>query len=562
MQFPHWSIKVRLIVTLGTLATVLATVGVMGIADLGSSNAALRDMHANKLIPAMSLARGLDLLGGERTALHRALGARDPDHAAAFEKSLRSDDADLAQLLATFHAAELSSQEKTISNRLDADYGDFRNAMNSASKALDAKQYDLAAQTMDGAGEKSYASLRGDIGDLFTLQSKIASDAYAADEQNESRSAKTTIAAIVFGLALSLGIGFQLVRSISRSLAEAMRVADNIAGGRLNNRIERISGDEVGRLLQSLAHMDAKLTEVVADVRAGSESVSTAARQIAQGNDDLSQRTQEQASSLEETAASMEEMTATVKQNAENASHANQLARGAREQAEHGGAVVTKAVEAMGAISTSSQQIADIVGLIDEIAFQTNLLALNAAVEAARAGDQGRGFAVVASEVRNLAQRSAQAAKEIKTLIGDSVERVKMGSGLVDESGRALAAIVESIKKVTDIVAEIAAASTEQSAGIEQVNMAVTQMDEVTQQNAALVEEAASASRAMEEQAMSLRRQVAYFRTEEAQEASTPTPNHDARTRHAHRAHAHAGDRKLASERPHRVEDKAVWKEF
>jgi len=561
MHFPQWSIKVRLIVTLGTLATLLATVGTMGIVDLSGSNASLRDMYANKLIPAMSLARGLDLLGGERTGLHRALGARDQAHASAFEQSLKDDEGNLGQLFATFHAAELSPGEKAISNRLDTDYGDFRKVMDNAAKGLDAKQYDQVAQTMEGAGEKSYASLRGDIGDMFTLQDKIASASYSQDEQRESRSAKTTIASIGFGLALSLAIGFQLVRSISRSLAEAMRVANNIAGGRLNNRIDRISRDEVGRLLESLAHMDAKLSEVVADVRAGSESVSTAARQIAQGNDDLSQRTQEQASSLEETAASMEEMTATVKQNAENASHANQLARGAREQAEHGGAVVSKAVEAMGAISASSQKIADIVGLIDEIAFQTNLLALNAAVEAARAGDQGRGFAVVASEVRNLAQRSALAAKEIKTLIGDSVERVKMGSGLVDESGRALSTIVEGIKKVTDIVAEIAAASTEQSAGIEQVNMAVTQMDEVTQQNAALVEEAASASRAMEEQAMSLRRQVAYFRTEETQEASV-RPAHDARASRAHRAHAHAGDRKLASERPHRAEDKSVWKEF
>ncbi len=561
MHFPQWSIKVRLTVTLGTLATLLAALGTMGIADLNSSNAALRDMHANKLIPIMSLARGLDLLGGERTSLHRALGARNPDQITTYERSLRRDDADLMQLLAKFHAAKLSPAEKTISGELDADYGDFRNAMNHAAKALDAKQYDLATQVLDGAGEKSYTALRGDIGNLFTLQDKIANAAYAADEQRASRSARTTIASIAFGLALSGAIGFQLVRSISRSLAEAMRVADNIARGQLKNRIERISGDEVGRLLQSLARMDAKLAEVVADVRAGSESVSTAARQIAQGNDDLSQRTQQQASSLEETAASMEEMTATVKQNAGNASHANQLARGAREQAEHGGAVVSRAVEAMGAISSSSQQIADIVGLIDEIAFQTNLLALNAAVEAARAGEQGRGFAVVASEVRNLAQRSAQAAKEIKTLIGDSVERVKMGSSLVHESGHALAAIVESIKKVTDIVAEIAAASTEQSAGIEQVNMAVTQMDEVTQQNAALVEEAASASRAMEEQAMNLRRQVAYFHTEEVQEASL-SPFHDARIGRAHRPPAHAVDPKLASERPHRVEDASIWKEF
>ncbi|MGA0587401.1 methyl-accepting chemotaxis protein [Dyella sp. KRB-257] len=561
MHFPQWSIKVRLIIALGTLATLLAALGAMGISDLSSSNAALRDMYADKLIPAMSLARGLDLLGSERTFLQRALGARNQGQATTYERSLRRDDAELMQLLAKFHAAKLSPAEKTIGGRLDADYGDFRNAMNRAARALDAKQYDLAAQALDGAGEKSYTALRGDIGDLFALQDKSANAAYAADEQKASRSARTTIASIAFGLALSGAIGFRLVRSISRSLAEAMRVADNIAGGRLNNRIERISADEVGRLLQSLARMDAKLAEVVADVRAGAESVSTAARQIAQCNDDLSQRTQEQASSLEETAASMEEMTATVKQNAENASHADQLARGAREQAEHGGAVVSRAVEAMGAISASSQQIADIVGLIDEIAFQTNLLALNAAVEAARAGEQGRGFAVVASEVRNLAQRSAQAAKEIKTLIGDSVERVQLGSSLVDESGHALAAIVESIKKVTDIVAEIAAASTEQSAGIEQVNMAVTQMDEVTQQNAALVEEAASASRAMEEQAMNLRRQVAYFHIEEAQEASL-APAHDARIGGAHRPSAHAADHKPASERSHRVEDTSVWKEF
>jgi methyl-accepting chemotaxis protein len=266
-----------------------------------------------------------------------------------------------------------------------------------------------------------------------------------------------------------------------------------------------------GSLLDELVRMRTRLTGIVGEVQHGSQAVSTAAQQIAKGNDDLSQRTQEQASSLEETAASMEEMTATVKQNAENAGHANRLAGSAREQAEHGGQVAAQAVAAMVEINASSRKIADIVGLIDEIAFQTNLLSLNAAVEAARAGEQGRGFAVVASEVRSLSQRSAAAAKEIKALINESVERVQAGSVLVDASGAALSDIVDSVKKVTDIVAEIAAASQEQSSGIDQVNRAVTQMDEVTQQNAALVEEASAAARAMQEQADELRRQMMFF---------------------------------------------------
>ena len=558
MHFPQWSIKVRLIVTLGTLSVLLAMVGSMGMVNLGSSNAALRDMRANKLVPAMALARGLDLLGNERTSVHRAIGTRDQDRAVAAEHMLNNDEVDLTRLFGVFHAANLSPRETAISTHLDKDKSAFQEAMATAVSDLAAKQYDQATQAMDGAGEKSYLALRGDIGTLFTLQDKIASAAFSADEARVSRASYTTILSIALGLLLSGGIGFQLVRSILRSLAEAMRVADNIAGGKLNNRIAHISQDEVGRLLLSLSHMDTKLAEVVADVRAGSESVSAAARQIAQGNDDLSQRTQEQASSLEETASSMEEMTATVRQNADNALHANHLARGAREQAEHGGTVVQRTVEAMGQISASSQKIADIVGLIDEIAFQTNLLALNAAVEAARAGDQGRGFAVVASEVRNLAQRSASAAKEIKTLIGDSTERVKLGSELVDESGRSLAAIVDSVKKVTDIVSEIAAASTEQSAGIEQVNMAVTQMDEVTQQNAALVEEAASASRAMEEQALSLRQQVAYFRIgDETPDASAQEPRaspHSAGTSLRTPTHAESAAPLAAGQ--------AAWKEF
>jgi methyl-accepting chemotaxis protein len=306
---------------------------------------------------------------------------------------------------------------------------------------------------------------------------------------------------------------FFIARVISKPLRHAVEVANAVAGGDLGRTIDVRSRDEVGRLLDALKAMKEELTEVVTEIHTSSDGVSTAARQISAGNSDLSQRTQEQASALEETASSMEEMTSTVKANADNARQANQLAAGARDQAEKGGVVVSQAASAMGEINASSRKIADIISVIDEIAFQTNLLALNAAVEAARAGEQGRGFAVVASEVRNLAQRSATAAKEIKDLIHDSVEKVKMGTNFVDESGRALTEIVASVKKVTDIVAEIAAASAEQSAGIEQVNKAVMQMDEVTQQNAALVEEAAAASKSMEEQAGHMVELVSYFKT-------------------------------------------------
>jgi methyl-accepting chemotaxis protein len=313
---------------------------------------------------------------------------------------------------------------------------------------------------------------------------------------------------------LVIGLVWLSMRSIRRSIGGepgfAVAMATRIANGDLG-KDDGGKTFAAGSLLAELARMRDRLTGIVGEVQHGSEAVSSAAQQIAKGNDDLSQRTQEQASSLEETAASMEEMTSTVKQNAENASYANQLASGAREQAERGGEVAAQAVAAMDEINASSRKIADIVGLIDEIAFQTNLLSLNAAVEAARAGEQGRGFAVVASEVRSLSQRSAAAAKEIKGLINESVQRVQAGSALVDQSGAALTGIVESVKKVTDIVAEIAAASHEQSAGIDQVNRAVMQMDEVTQQNAALVEEAAAAARAMQEQALELQRQMRFF---------------------------------------------------
>jgi methyl-accepting chemotaxis protein len=317
-----------------------------------------------------------------------------------------------------------------------------------------------------------------------------------------------------FFKALGEGIN-QLMQTSSVGLNEVVRVLGALAKGDLTEKITNEYKGTFGQLKDDSNQTVAQLTGIVTQIKEATDSITTASKEIAQGNTDLSQRTEEQASSLEETASSMEELTSTVKQNAENAKQANQLAASASEVAVKGGEVVGQVVNTMGSINEASKKIVDIISVIDGIAFQTNILALNAAVEAARAGEQGRGFAVVASEVRNLAQRSAAAAKEIKTLISDSVEKVDSGTKLVDQAGKTMEEIVGSIKRVTDIMAEITAASQEQSAGIEQVNTAITQMDEVTQQNAALVEEAAAAAESMQEQAENLSRAVASFRLEQ-----------------------------------------------
>ena len=316
-------------------------------------------------------------------------------------------------------------------------------------------------------------------------------------------------------IAAVVGMGLMLVRSLLRQLggepAEVVEIAGKIASGDLAVSIETKSNDQ-SSLLQAIRAMRDSLAAIVTEVRTGTEMIATSSGQIASGNLDLSSRTEEQASSLEETASSMEELTSTVKQNADNARQANVLALSASEVAVKGGAVVSQVVETMSSINDSAKKIVDIIGVIDGIAFQTNILALNAAVEAARAGEQGRGFAVVATEVRNLAQRSAAAAKEIKTLIGDSVEKVDAGSKLVDQAGATMHAVVNSIKQVADIMGEITAASQEQTAGIEQVNQAISQMDQVTQQNASLVEEAAAAAESMQEQAGNLVQVVSIFK--------------------------------------------------
>ena len=354
-----------------------------------------------------------------------------------------------------------------------------------------------------------------------------------------------------------LALGLWIGRSSARALIQVNDVAQLAAMGDMTQRIPVTSHDELGKMSEALNTMFENVAQVVGEVRQAADQVATAAGEISQGNDDLSQRTSDQASSLEETSASMEEMTSIVKQNADNSKQANQLAIAAREVAEKGGKITADAVQAMDGINKSSKKIADIINVIDEIAFQTNLLALNAAVEAARAGEQGRGFAVVATEVRNLAQRSAGAAKEIKQLINESVQKVGDGSELVNQSGKTLDEIVGSVKRVTDIISEISAASQEQSSGIDQVNKAIMQMDQTTQQNAALVEQAASSAQSMQQQAASLQREVDFFKTSDSGDTEAPPSRRNDATSSPSKAATPAAKKSSAPPAPAQKETRA-----
>jgi len=363
--------------------------------------------------------------------------------------------------------------------------------------------------------DKVTPEMRAYVGSVEKVMDRQQMMYEQADERIDAltRSARQVMVTLgVMAIALGAAFGWLLTRSITRPLASAVDLAEQVAAGDLTADIQAASRCEVGSLMAALGTMTENLRKTVTEVRAGTETIVTASQQIASGNLDLSSRTEQQAGSLEETASSMEELTGTVRQNADNARQANILAKNASQIAAHGGDVVSQVVATMASINESSRKIGDIIAVIDGIAFQTNILALNAAVEAARAGEQGRGFAVVASEVRNLAQRSAGAAKEIRALITDSVAKVDAGGRLVDDAGATMHEIVQGIERVTDIMSEIASASAEQTVGIEQVNEAITQMDGVTQQNAALVEEAAAAAGSLQEQAATLARLVSVFK--------------------------------------------------
>jgi len=429
----------------------------------------------------------------------------------------------LQQKLAQKFSVEASSEEKALLSQI-------KDAESVAMPAIaKASELYLANNAMDATrvmvkeirpAQKKWLEALDQLGkmeDKQNAQSQIDAEAAFAGARN--------FMLILLALAVAMGVAAATV--ITRGLLKQLgaepnytaKIAGSIAHGDLSIAIETKSTDR-GSLLAEMKQMRNSLVDIVSQVRRGTHTITTASREIAAGNTDLSSRTELQASSLEKTASAMEELTSTVKQNADNAREANQLAATASDVARKGGEVVSQVVGTMGEINSSASKIADIIGVIDGIAFQTNILALNAAVEAARAGEQGRGFAVVASEVRNLAQRSAAAAKEIKNLIGDSVEKIGRGSKLVGQAGVTMEEVVDSVKRVTDIMSDIAAASAEQSAGIEQVNLSIIEMDGMTQQNAALVEQAAAAFQSLQDQASELQRVVSIFKLEDGMEAA------------------------------------------
>ncbi len=508
------SIRTRLIFVLGVLSVMLICGGVIGISSLSYTNGSLETLYAHRLVPTGQLNQIIVTVNKNQLAIAQSLN----DDPAVISKRMDQVDLRMSETnhtWAAYRAGNLANEERKIADKV---YGSYQKlvteGLQPAIEALRAPNTQLAMEIMQGPIRQNYVDVEQGIAELIKMQLDVAKADFTNSQELYIWVRNSSMTAIALGVLFAIGIGIWLTRAISMPLNKAVLIARSVAAGDLTQKIEVRSGDETGQLLQALKRMNDSLIQTVGQVRRSTETIGVASAEIASGNADLSSRTETQASSLEETASSMEELTSTVRQNAENARQANQLVVSASDFAVKGGQVVGQVVDTMGSIKESSKKIVDIIGVIDGIAFQTNILALNAAVEAARAGEQGRGFAVVAAEVRNLAQRSAGAAKEIKGLIGDSVDKVDVGSKLVDEAGKTMSEIVTSVKHVADIMNEITAASQEQSSGIEEVNRAIGQMDEMTQQNAALVEQAAAAAASMQEQAVQLAQAVSVFKLE------------------------------------------------
>ncbi|MCC7696297.1 methyl-accepting chemotaxis protein [Janthinobacterium sp. EB271-G4-7A] len=441
----------------------------------------------------------------------------DPEHQKQFEQEMAVSSSRATEIQNDIGKSELSADEQALYQEVLSTRKAYTEVRKNVFKAKNAGDLELGKRLYEGDMAVKRDIYLASLKKLELLEAKLLDETAAQIRSRYENGRLLLISLGVVAILLGIACAYWITRSITRPITRAVEVAEAVSAGDLTSHIVVESRDETGQLMHALKNMNDKLVSIVGQVRAGTESISTASSEIAAGNLDLSSRTEEQASSLEETASSMEELTSTVKLNADNARSANQLAIDASQIASKGGVVVSEVVSTMGSINDSSRKIVDIISVIDAIAFQTNILALNAAVEAARAGEQGRGFAVVASEVRNLAQRSSAAAKEIKGLIDDSVQKVEAGSQLVDKAGRTMDEIVQSISHVTQIMNQITDASDEQRAGIEQVNQAIGQMDQVTQQNAALVEEAAAAAESMQEQAAKLADVVGLFKLDATQ---------------------------------------------
>jgi methyl-accepting chemotaxis protein len=552
------SLGIRARITVG-LALILL------LAVLSAANALYRNISvkyesgevAGSWIPAIeNLGHMKGFVAEHYLMVSDRLAGRDPSDTAAFASKLQTVETELAKATEIYAATLLTYTEESkvqgdAEKALYADYQTKRDAyFKVAKESLAGVETAGAAEEQQGLARKlfsdkgptdfraAYTAMESIL--KFNLEGATGAAKKVTDIVTSAENAMLVATAII--ILVGLGLIYVIPRSVILPVQDAVALAQSIADGDLTHTVKVHGKDELGHLLGNLDTMQSRLAVVVANVRQGSEAVATSSSEIAQGNHDLSARTESQASALEQTAASMEELSATVKQNADNARQANQLAMNASTVAVRGGDVVTQVVDTMKGINEASRKISDIISVIDGIAFQTNILALNAAVEAARAGEQGRGFAVVASEVRSLAGRSADAAKEIKTLINTSVERVEHGTVLVDQAGSTMTEVVDAIRRVTDIMGEISAASNEQSLGVSQVGEAVTQMDQVTQQNAALVEQMAAAASGLKAQAQDLVQVVAVFKL--------AGNVHSSLVEHSHAAPAHKARPALAQSRP------------
>jgi methyl-accepting chemotaxis protein len=502
----------RLTLLAGILLSLLALTGLVGVRGLASADDDTRRAYDRNTVPLVIVGEALSHLYQARTLVVGGLGAENSDAADVYFKQIASANEKLAKHMADYVTALTPAGDSTQAQAVQTLARQYVASGDKVVALAKGGDFEAATSLMRGDSDKVFRSARDALLASMVRERDNALSSFNRNTAGNRSTRMAMVALLALGLLLGAGLSYAIATSISRPLKQAVAIAAGVADGDLTQTITATSSDEVGQLLAALGRMNGSLVGIVTTLKSSAEGVSHSSSEIASCNLDLSGRTETQASALQQTAASMEQLSATVRQNADNARQASQLASGASEVAVRGGDVVGQVVTTMKGINDRSRKIADITAVIDGIAFQTNILALNAAVEAARAGERGRGFAVVASEVRSLAQRSAAAAQEIKSLIATSVERVDQGTSLVGQAGTTMTEVVSAIRRVADIVGEISSASVEQSAGVAQVGQAITQMDQATQQNAALVEQSAAAAENLKQQAQQLVQAVSAFK--------------------------------------------------